>query len=580
MAPNHLIPRRSLAALGLVASLLAVHAVAGEGEPAGTGEEGRPAEATAETPDATALTEHLAERARAAGLASEPLIRFELRQLADRRLERALRRWSHRGVTVSDEQVAAALEKNRAGLVKPERRSMRNLVLRIPPGAGPEERQGIRERLEALRGELVGGADFDRLARRHSESQTRFHGGLFGPIVRGDLAPEIEEVAFGLEVGEVSPVLEVPGAYLLLRCEKVIEARTLSVAEARRRIRTRLGNRLAEARWQALRRELLAAAKPVYHLNAGSLDAGSPDAGSPDAGSPDAGSPDAGSPDADPPVVSFRGGRIERRQLPWLAPFQDGRRSPEELTPDELRRLLERYVTRAAAAARARELGLDRDPEVVAARETATAELLARRYLERRVDAEVSAPTEEEVRAHFEAHRDGFLHPEELDVGVLFLPLEPAAPDPRILRRELDREVLARQLALARELLARIRTGELTFEEAARSHSRHPSAAAGGRLGWTPRRGIAAFGPHVFGAVLELAPGEVTEPVIQDHGLWLAELHGRRPPRRMSYAEAEGMVTRELVRKRRREARDRLLEAARRDLGLAAGGGEDRRGGD
>jgi parvulin-like peptidyl-prolyl isomerase len=565
MAPNHFLPRRRLATLGLVASLLAVHAVAGEGEPPGTGGKGQ----------AAALTEHFADRARAAGLADEPRIRFELQQLADRRLERALRRWSHRGVTVPDEQVTAALEKNRAGLVKPERRSMRNLVLRIPPGAGAEERRRIRERLEELRGELLAGADFDRLARRHSESQTRFHGGLFGPIVRGDLAPEIEEVAFGLAVGEVSPVLEVPGAYLLLRCEKVIEARTLSVAEARRRIRTRLGNRLAEERWQALRRELLAAAEPTYHL-----DAGSPDAGSPDAGSPDAGGPDAGGPDAAPPVVTFRGGRIERRQLPWLAPFQDGRRSPEELTPGELRRLLERYVVRAAAAARARELGLDRDPEEVAAREAEAAELLARRYLERRVDAEVSAPSEEEVRAHFEAHREGFAHPEELDVGVLFLPLEPAAPDPRILRRELDREVLARQLALARELLARIRAGELTFEEAARSHSRHPSAAGGGRLGWTPRRGIAAFGPHFFGAVLELAPGEITEPVIQDYGLWLVKLHGRRPPRPMTYAEAEGAVARKLVRERRRQALDRLLEASRRQLELEAGGTEGRRGDD
>jgi parvulin-like peptidyl-prolyl isomerase len=67
-----------------------------------------------------------------------------------------------------------------------------------------------RRRVEALRLQVVKGADFAALARQHSEDEaTRNRGGDLGDIVRGRAEKQIEDAAFGLRVNEVSQVLEV-----------------------------------------------------------------------------------------------------------------------------------------------------------------------------------------------------------------------------------------------------------------------------------------------------------------------------------------------------------------------------------
>ena len=43
--------------------------------------------------------------------------------------------------------------------------------------------------------------DFGQIAKVFSEAGTAEVGGLLGPLKRGDLSPQLEKIAFGLEVG-------------------------------------------------------------------------------------------------------------------------------------------------------------------------------------------------------------------------------------------------------------------------------------------------------------------------------------------------------------------------------------------
>ena len=67
-----------------------------------------------------------------------------------------------------------------------------------------------RERAEAILNQIRAGADFAQLARTYSQDgSTRDAGGDLGWFPRGVLlAPEVEEIAFSLQAGQVGPVVQ------------------------------------------------------------------------------------------------------------------------------------------------------------------------------------------------------------------------------------------------------------------------------------------------------------------------------------------------------------------------------------
>lgn len=76
----------------------------------------------------------------------------------------------------------------------------------------------------------------------------------------------------------------------------------------------------------------------------------------------------------------------------------------------------------------------------------------------------------------------------------------------------------------AAEQIARLRSFA-AFEDAARQVSALPSRDDGGRLGWLP---IENYPPQLRGVILDLQPGEVTEPINIPNGIALFQLRGVR----------------------------------------------------
>lgn len=78
-----------------------------------------------------------------------------------------------------------------------------------------EKRHEAYEELRGLRRRLQEGADFESLARAHSDKGDE-HIDL-GFFKRGELAEEFEIVAFSMDVGEISPVFATPFGYHLIK---------------------------------------------------------------------------------------------------------------------------------------------------------------------------------------------------------------------------------------------------------------------------------------------------------------------------------------------------------------------------
>lgn len=182
----------------------------------------------------------LAQSAQAHALPDGPVVRSELEIAENRVLATALSRRVVSAVVVEDAEVEELLRENPAAFHKPRRLRLRNITKRIPVGASDDERAAVRSAMEGIRERVLDGESFADIARAESDSQTRFQGGAMGLVRPGDLAPELERVAFGLVPGEVTPVLQTSLGFVLLRCDAVFEAVVPTREEQLRKIRENL----------------------------------------------------------------------------------------------------------------------------------------------------------------------------------------------------------------------------------------------------------------------------------------------------------------------------------------------------
>ncbi len=88
----------------------------------------------------------------------------------------------------------------------PERVILSHILLEVKPSA--EAERAARERIENIYDLLKAGADFDSVARQYSEDPSAGNAGRLGFTERNDLVPEYEEVAYQLEPGEISGIVE------------------------------------------------------------------------------------------------------------------------------------------------------------------------------------------------------------------------------------------------------------------------------------------------------------------------------------------------------------------------------------
>ncbi len=96
----------------------------------------------------------------------------------------------------------------------------RHILLGYPPQATQAQRDSVRAEAEALRKRAVAGEDFAALARRYSQDQGNAQkGGDLGEFGRGDLLPALENAAFALEPGQISPVVESPFGLHIIKLE-------------------------------------------------------------------------------------------------------------------------------------------------------------------------------------------------------------------------------------------------------------------------------------------------------------------------------------------------------------------------
>jgi len=113
-------------------------------------------------------------------------------------------------------------------------------LIMIPSHASDGSAAAQRAMADEIFGKLVNGADFERMAQLYSEDSTREKGGDWGWIERKTLAAPLEKVAFSLQPGKFSNVVEFGGNYYILKVEDRHGGDTKSLADARPDIEKKL----------------------------------------------------------------------------------------------------------------------------------------------------------------------------------------------------------------------------------------------------------------------------------------------------------------------------------------------------
>ena len=101
----------------------------------------------------------------------------------------------------TDDQLRAFYQQHIAQFTDPEQRRASHISKGVSRMAS---REGLLDEFAAVREQLMDGADFETLARAHSDRGSDLVD--LGHFRRGDLPEEVELVAFTMRVGETSPV--------------------------------------------------------------------------------------------------------------------------------------------------------------------------------------------------------------------------------------------------------------------------------------------------------------------------------------------------------------------------------------
>lgn len=123
---------------------------------------------------------------------------------------------------VTDKDVQEAYDRIKAqgsSLKKPATVTMRQIVFN--PTASDAAKAKAKAKAESLLVEIKGGADFERVAKRESMDNTKELGGDLGWHRRGFFVPEFERWVFALPPGEISPVVETPFGYHIIKVDRV-----------------------------------------------------------------------------------------------------------------------------------------------------------------------------------------------------------------------------------------------------------------------------------------------------------------------------------------------------------------------
>jgi len=144
-------------------------------------------------------------------------------------------------INVTEEDAQKYYQENSKQFETPEQVRASHILIKpelidpnVDPNADPNEAKAkARTKTEDLLKQLKDGADFAELAKSQSVCPSAPQGGDLGFFPRGETNPAFENVAFELEIGQISEVVETEYGYHIIKVTEHKDASTTSFEQAK-----------------------------------------------------------------------------------------------------------------------------------------------------------------------------------------------------------------------------------------------------------------------------------------------------------------------------------------------------------
>lgn len=117
----------------------------------------------------------------------------------------------------TEKEVSDYYKENKEKFKMPEMVHARHILVSLTAGDNDKTRAEKKAKAEALRKQLLAGADFAGLAAKNSDCPSKAKGGDLGTFPRGQMTKPFEDAAFSQKVNETGPVVTTEFGYHIIQ---------------------------------------------------------------------------------------------------------------------------------------------------------------------------------------------------------------------------------------------------------------------------------------------------------------------------------------------------------------------------
>lgn len=159
-------------------------------------------------------------------------------------------------IVVTDSEVNDYFKEHREQFQNIAEVKFRAIFLTVDPKAGLSAGNVVRQKGENLLQKIKEGADFGELAKQYSLGPGAAQGGLLGPLKAADLLPSMRQALAELKPGAVSPVMQIPQGFVIMKLVERSGGGDLPLDAVREQIRKKLEAQNTEKRFREWMKEL------------------------------------------------------------------------------------------------------------------------------------------------------------------------------------------------------------------------------------------------------------------------------------------------------------------------------------